>query len=400
MPQSSPTATPSGDQTTAEPGAAAGVFSAQSLRGAIDRGWISSRDGGLHEPGRIQPASLDLRLGDVAWRLRCSFLPDRNSTVEEKLRDLELEKIDLARGAFLERNRPYLIPLAEELRLPDHVRARTNPKSSTGRLDVFTRVITDRNSRFDEIRPGYGGRLYLEVVPRSFAIQVQQGLALNQLRLIAGDHALDDDAIRRADTELPLLYRDGEAVPASELPLSGGLFLSLDLTAREDRPVGFRAKRTSLQIDLSRIRHYDWQEYWEPVRPEKDGRVILEPEEFYLLLSREGVCIPPGLAAEMAAYDPTAGELRTHYAGFFDPGFGLHRNAPSQGSRAALEVRARDVPFMVEEGQPVCKLTFEGMDHVPDLLYGADLASNYQGQETMLSKHFSDQTAGVHPHRN
>ncbi len=256
-------------------------------------------------------------------------------------------------------------------------------------------MITDRNSRFDEIRPGYRGRMYLEVVPRSFAIQVQQGLSLNQLRLITGEHALDDAAIRRADTETPLLYRDGEPVPASEMPLSGGLFLSLDLTANEDRPVGFRAKRTSQQIDLSKIRHYDWQEYWEPVRPEKDGRVILEPEEFYLLLSREGVCIPPDLAAEMAAYAPTAGELRTHYAGFFDPGFGLHPGATSQGSRAALEVRARDVPFMVENDQPVCKLTFERMDHRPDLLYGEELASNYQGQETMLSKHFTGQTAGA-----
>lgn len=381
-----------------EPGSSPGVFSAQSLSGAIDRGWISSGHG-AGSAGSIQPASLDLRLGDVAWRLRCSFLPDRDSTVEEKLQDLALEKIDLAQGAFLERNRPYLIPLAEELELPGHVRARTNPKSSTGRLDVFTRVITDRNSRFDEIRPGYRGRMYLEVVPRSFAIQVQQGLSLNQLRLITGEHALDDAAIRRADTETPLLYRDGEPVPASEMPLSGGLFLSLDLTANEDRPVGFRAKRTSQQIDLSKIRHYDWQEYWEPVRPEKDGRVILEPEEFYLLLSREGVCIPPDLAAEMAAYDPTAGELRTHYAGFFDPGFGLHPGATSQGSRAALEVRARDVPFMVENDQPVCKLTFERMDHRPDLLYGEELASNYQGQETMLSKHFTGQTAGVQPIR-
>ncbi len=379
----------------AEPGARPGVFSAQSLRRAIDLDWITSGLS-LREPGRIQPASLDLRLGEVAWRLRCSFLPDRSSTVEEKLQDLALEEVDLVRGAFLERNRPYLIPLAEELALPEHVRARTNPKSSTGRLDVFTRVITDRNNRFDEIHAGYHGRMYLEVVPRSFAIQVQRGIALNQLRLIAGDHVLGDDDLRNADPELPLLYRDGAPVPAAELPLSNGLFLSLDLRASADRPVGFRAKRTSLQIDVSEIRRYDWRDYWEPVRPEKDGRVILEPEEFYLLLSREGVCIPPTLAAEMAAYDPTAGELRTHYAGFFDPGFGFE----SGGSRAALEVRARDVPFMVEDGQPVCKLTFEGMDARPDLLYGEDLASNYQGQETMLSKHFTDQTAGVHPLRN
>lgn len=387
------------EQAAAVPGSAPGVFAAQSLRRAIELDWIRSGLS-LREPGRIQPASLDLRLGEVAWRLRCSFLPDRGSTVEDKLADLALEQIDLVRGAFLERNRPYLIPLAEELALPEHVRARTNPKSSTGRLDVFTRVITDRNNRFDEIHAGYRGRMYLEVVPRSFAIQVQRGVALNQLRLIAGDPALDDAGLRCIDPDLPLLYRDAEAIPTPELPLAGGLFLSLDLRASDERPVGFRAKRTSLQIDVSEIRRYDWRDYWEPVRPEKDGRVILEPEEFYLLLSREGVCIPPGLAAEMAAYDPTAGELRTHYAGFFDPGFGVDPAGRAHGSRAALEVRARDVPFMVEDGQPVCKLTFEAMDERPDLLYGADLASNYQGQETMLSKHFSDQTAAAGFDRN
>lgn len=372
-----------------------GVFSAQSLRAAIDRGWIVGPD--TSDPGRIQPASLDLTLGKVAWRLRCSFLPDRESTVEEKLDELALEEIDLTHGGFLERNRPYLIPLDEELALPPEVRARTNPKSSTGRLDVFTRVITDRNNRFDEIQAGYTGRMYLEVVPRSFAIQVQPGLAMNQLRLIAGDPALNDEAVRGFDAEFPLLYQGGVAVPADELPLSNGLFLSLDLRRSEDRPVGFRAKRTSLQVDMGQIRRYDWKDYWEPVRPEKDGRVILEPEEFYLLLSSEGVCIPPGLAAEMAAYDPTAGELRTHYAGFFDPGFGVGSQGDAQGSRAALEVRVRDVPFMVEDGQPVCKLTYEAMDLTPDRLYGRDLSSNYQGQMTMLSKHFTDQTASDRP---
>ncbi len=393
MPMTSEIATATGDRAATEPGAAAGVFSSQSLRRAVELGWIQGPD--PEEPGRIQPASLDLRLGDVAWRLRCSFLPDRNSTVEEKLGELALEEVDLTRGGFLERNRPYLIPLAEELALPEHVRARTNPKSSTGRLDVFTRVITDRNNRFDEIQPGYRGRMYLEVVPRSYAIQVQPGLAMNQLRLIAGNPALTDDEVRSFDPGFPLLYQAGVPVPAADLPLSNGLFLSLDLSANEDRPIGFRAKRTSLQVDLGQIRRYDWKDFWEPVRPEKDGRVILEPEEFYLLLSREGVCIPPGLAAEMAAYDPTAGELRTHYAGFFDPGFGLDASGESRGSRAALEVRVRDVPFMVEDRQPVCKLTYEAMDLTPDRLYGQDLSSNYQGQLTMLSKHFTDQTAGV-----
>jgi dCTP deaminase len=383
------------DQGRTVPGEAPGVFSSQSLREAIETGWIDS-DFNLRGTERLQAASLDLTLGPQAWRLRCSFLPDGASTVEAKLHDLAFDPIDLRDGALLERNRPYLIPLAERLRLPGHVRGRTNPKSSTGRLDVFTRVITDQNNRFDEIRPGYEGSLYLEVVPRSFAIRVKSGLALNQLRLIAGDPALRDDDLRTGpDNEFPLLLVDGAPVTRDELPLANGLFLSLDLRYHEQRPIGFRAKSTSRPVDMSRLRHYDWHEYWEPVMPEPAGRFVLEPEQFYLLLSREGVCIPPTLAAEMAAYDPTAGELRTHYAGFFDPGFGYDPAGARQGSRAALEVRAHDVPFMVEDGQPVCKLTFERLDRVPDSLYGEGSTSHYQGQETMLSKHFADQTAGV-----
>jgi dCTP deaminase len=380
----------------ADPAAVApGVFSAQSLRQAIDAGWIDS-DFNLRNTERLQAASLDLTLGAQAWRLRCSFLPDGESDVETKLEDLAFDPLDLRDGALLERNRPYLIPLAERLRLPDHVRGRTNPKSSTGRLDVFTRVITHRNNRFDEIKAGYEGPLYLEVVPRSFAIRVRTGLALNQLRLVAGDSSLRDPDLRNVpDDEFPLLYVDGAPVRREELPLSNGLFLSLDLRYHEQRPVGFRAKATSRPVDMSLLRHYDWREYWEPVVPERAGRFVLEPEQFYLLLSREGVSIPPTLAAEMAAYDPTAGELRTHYAGFFDPGFGHDAAGTRHGSRAALEVRAHDVPFMVEDGQPVCKLTFERLDRAPDSVYGEGLTSHYQGQETMLSKHFADQTAGL-----
>ena len=265
---------------------------------------------------------------------------------------------------MLERDRPYLVPLIEELALPDDVRAKANPKSSTGRLDVFTRVLTDRHHRFDEIRPGYRGRLYLEVVPRSFAIQVQTGLSLNQLRLARGDVRLSDAEIRELQAEFPLLYLDSHALRESELALAEGLFLSVDLSGPSDRIVGYRAKKNSLPIDLSRIRAYRWTDYWDPVYPEPGGRIVLEPEIFYLLLSAEGVCIPPQIAAEMMAYDPTAGELRTHYAGFFDPGFGYDPAGGRHGSRAALEVRARDVSFMVEHRQPVCKLA-PGADQRP-----------------------------------
>ena len=366
-----------------------GVFPSQELNRAIEAEWISSGDYRIR-PEAVQPASIDLRLGDFAWALRCSFLPDVDSTVEEKTEGLAFQKVDLRDGAVLERDRPYLVPLIEELALPEDVRAKANPKSSTGRLDVFTRVITDRHHRFDDIRAGYRGKLYLEVVPRSFAIQVKTGLSLNQLRISRGDVRLDDAEILNLQDSSPLLYVDSEAVPRSDLGLSDGLFLSLDLSGPADRTVGYRAKKNSLPVDLSKIRAYRWTDYWDPVFPESGGRVVLEPEIFYLLLSAEGVCIPPQIAAEMMAYDPTAGELRTHYAGFFDPGFGYDPAGGRHGSRAALEVRARDVSFMVEHRQPVCKLALESTSAPAERLYGEDLGSNYQGQVTMLSKHFEE----------
>jgi dCTP deaminase len=371
-------------------GAMPGVLPSQALSEAIEAEWISSGDYRIR-PEAIQPASIDLRLGDFAWALRCSFLPDVDSTVEEKIEGLAFQRVDLRDGAVLERDRPYLVPLIEELALPEDVRAKANPKSSTGRLDVFTRVLTDRHHRFDEIRPGYRGKLYLEVVPRSFAIQVKTGLSLNQLRMARGDVRLGDEEIRRMQAEVPLLYLGSEALEESELALADGLFLSVDLSGPGDRIVGYRAKKNSLPIDLSRIRAYRWTDFWDPVFPEEGERIVLEPEIFYLLLSAEGVCIPPGIAAEMMAYDPTAGELRTHYAGFFDPGFGYDREGKRHGSRAALEVRARDVSFMVEHRQPVCKLALERTSAPAERLYGADLGSNYQGQVTMLSKHFEEQ---------
>jgi dCTP deaminase len=370
------------------------VLPSQQLREAVTSGWVSAGDWRIPMES-IQPASLDLRLGDFAWALRCSFLPDSNSTVEEKIEDLAFQKIDLRDGATLERDRPYLVPLIEELHLPLNIRAKTNPKSSTGRLDVFTRVITDRNHRFDEITAGYHGKLYLEVVPRSFAIHVQTGLSLNQVRLISGEARLSDEQLETVHEEFPLLYLDSHPLRASELSLADGLFLSLDISGPPENIVGYRAKKNSLPVDLGRTGALKWQDYWDPVHPEKGDRIVLEPEVFYLLLSAEGVSIPPPYAAEMLAYDPTAGELRTHYAGFFDPGFGYSQRKKRHGSRAALEVRARDVPFMVEHRQPLCKLAFERMAADPDVLYGQDLGSNYQGQQTMLGKHFVEQTAGI-----
>lgn len=373
------------------------VLASQEIEEAIAQEWLTAGQFRIL-PDAVQPASVDLRLGPLAYALRCSFLPDRGSTVQDKIDDLSFDTVDLGRGgAVLERDRPYLIPLKEELRLPAGLRAKANPKSSTGRLDVFTRVITDRNHRFDEIQDGYTGKLYLEVVSRSFAIRVEEGLTLNQLRLVRGDARLDDQGLRELHEEFPLLYADGHAMPSSELSISDGVFLSVDLSSGSGpkrRVVGYRAKRNSLPIDLS-SRGNEWTEYWDPVYAEPGSRIVLEPEVFYLLLSAEHVCIPPEYAAEMMAYDPTAGELRTHYAGFFDPGFGWNARTGNHGSRAALEVRARDVPFMVEHRQPICKLAFERLGATPTILYGTDIGSNYQGQETMLSKHFTAQTAGT-----
>jgi dCTP deaminase len=366
-----------------------GVLPAQMISEAIKSRWIYSECGEIPDES-IQPASLDLRLGDVAYRLRCSFLPD-NEPVEEKLKRYQMGKIDLAgEGGILEQNRPYLVPLEERLELPDGVRAKANPKSSTGRLDVFTRVITDNSFMFDEIPNGYRGRLYLEIVPRTFTIQVKPGLALNQLRLMVGQSSLTDSEIGELHAETPLLFRNGARLGSHEVAISNGLFLGLNLgRPKGGETVGFRAKENSSLIDLSKTNHYSTHAFWEEVESEPGARIVLHPEKFYLLLSQDSVRIPPEYAAEMTAYDPTSGELRTHYAGFFDPGFGHDPDVQAfKGSKAALEVRAHDVPFAVEHGQNICKLSFERMLEPPERLYGQTLASNYQGQEIALSKHF------------
>ncbi|MEW6153791.1 MAG: 2'-deoxycytidine 5'-triphosphate deaminase [Actinomycetota bacterium] len=364
-----------------------GVLPDLHIRKAIEAGQIGAGPYRIAD-GSVQPASLDLTLGPRAYRLRCSFLPDAK-TVDEKLAEHSMGEFDLRDGAILERNRPYLIPLREAVDLPAHVRAKANPKSSTGRLDIFTRVITDRSYRFDEVSAGYRGGLWLEVVSRSFTVRVREGLSLNQLRLVVGEPRVTDDDIRSIHASEPLLFLDDQPVPVEDVAVAGGLFMSLDLRKDAGRVVGFRAKKNSQLLDLSAVERYDPELFWEPVVPERSDRLILEPEEFYLLLSAEQVAVPPGYAAEMTAYDPTSGELRTHYAGFFDPGFGYDRAGLLKGSRATLEVRAHDVPFMVEHRQPVCKLSFDRMAEPPHTLYGADIGSHYQSQRVTLSKHFT-----------
>ena len=370
--------------------AAGGILPTRWLREAANDDVIYSKRFKIPETS-FQPASLDLRLGEKAHRLRCSFLPDASSVLD-KLPALAMEEIDLRDGAILERNRPYLIPLVEELRLPDGIRAKTNPKSSTGRLDIFTRVITDESHRFDEVRNGYNGQLFLEVVSRSFTIKVQSELSLNQLRLVKGEPGCEPGELLRAHRANSILLsqageRDELLSPGTDNTIALSANLSADRTG-----VGYRAKKNSSLLDLSRESHYDPGDYWEPVYADQTHRLILEPEEFYLLTSAESVSIPPEYAAEMTAYDPSSGELRTHYAGFFDPGFGFSEHGGTSGVQSVLEVRAHDVPFMIEHGQNICTLTFEKMLQAPDKLYGAEIGSSYQGQGLVLSKHFLPST--------
>ena len=364
-----------------------GVFAIQHLRRAIDDGVIAA-DVDV-PPANLQPASLDLRLGAEALRLRCSFLPNTYSVAERARELADGDPIDLTgEGALLESGRPYLIRLQERLALPEDVRARANPKSSTGRADVFTRVITDKSHTFDDIRPGYRGDLWLEVVPLSFGVRVRQGLTLNQLRLSAGWTRLSDDEVAGMHREVPLLYRGGGVVNDKHFAVSNGLFLGLNLKGDRSGFVGYRARTTAPSLDLRQVGEADVDVYWERVNTEPGDQIVLEPRRFYLLMSDEAVAIPSDCAAEMTAYDPTSGELRTHYAGFFDPGFGYGRKGEIKGSTAALEVRAHDVAFLIEHRQRVCKLTFERMLDEPDTVYGEGLSSNYQQQTSTLGKHF------------
>ena len=372
-----------------------GVLANQHLTAAIADGVIDAGNFTIPKDN-VQPASLDLRLGEVAYRVRCSFLP-AGETVEHRVKEFLVDELDLHRdGVVLETNRPYLIPLKERLTLPPNVRAKANPKSSTGRADVFTRVITDGGDRFDEIASGYHGGLYLEVVPLSFPIRVREDLTLNQLRLLVGRADLTDDELRDHHATEPLLFRDDRPVRPEQLPLSNGLFLGLNLRGDENGRVGYRARDSAPLLDLTSTERRDPEPYWEHVRREDGDRVVLTPKHFYLLMSNEAVTVPPSLAGEMTAYDPTSGELRTHYAGFFDPGFGFDPTGRFTGSTAALEVRAHDVPFMVEHGQRVCKLTFERMLEAPTQLYGQGIGSNYQRQVDTLGKHFRRATEESH----
>jgi dCTP deaminase len=341
---------------------------------------------------QYQPASLDLRLGEKVHRVQCSFLPGQE-TVEKKLSSYTIHSRRLTEdeGLVLEPGAVYIIPLMEALALPRGTRGRANPRSTTGRLDLFTRVITDHGERFDEIPEGYQGPLYLEVLSRSFPVRVVRGLALCQVRFIRGVcRCTDSEVLSLYAGDGPLLYEGDEPIGVGEVMLREGLFLRVDLggIARTNW-VGYKARRNSGLIDLARLNCYQILDFWEPVFRDRNGRVILERGEFYLLTSKEKVRIPPSHAAEMVAYEQTSGELRTHYAGFFDPGFGYGPGGEVKGTVAVLEVRALDAPFMVEDGQRFCRLQLEKMAGTPDVVYGArEVRSSYQFQGLTPSKHF------------
>jgi len=356
--------------------AAPGVLPSQSIEAMIARGSLSGSP--AITPEQVQPASLDLRLGTVAYRVRASFLPGAGAAVEERLNEFEMHRVDLREGAVLEKGCVYLVPLMERLALPEGIQAVANAKSSTGRLDLLTRLVTDRGVEFDRVAPGYEGPLYAEICPRSFSVLVRPGMRLNQLRFRRGHAVLDDGALRALHAEVPLV--DGEAL------ISDGLGFSVDLTAGKDGLVGYRAKPHTGIIDLDRIGHYEPAEFWERLET-REERIILDPGAFYILVSREAVTIPPMYAAEMAPYLALVGEFRVHYAGFFDPGFG-HAEAGGAGSRGVLEVRCHEAPFVLEHGQVVGRLVYEHMAERPARLYGQEIASNYQGQGLKLSKHF------------
>ena len=363
-----------GDMTEEIP---VGILPAQVIEKMVEAGAIETAR--RLDPDQIQPASLDLRLGDVAYRVRASFLPGPQADVGARLEKLKLHEISLSTGAVLETGCVYIVPLMESLKLPGDVSAAANPKSSTGRLDIFTRIITDRAREFDKVPAGYVGPLYVEVSPRTFPILVRSGSRLSQMRFRTGDATLDDKALIALHRKETLV----DGVPH----VDHGLTVTIDLGGTDEGIIGYRAKRHTSVIDVDKRGLYDPVEFWEPIPRHWSSELILDPDQFYILVSREAVHVPPDYAAEMVPFDPLVGEFRVHYAGFFDPGFG-HSEAGGTGSRAVLEVRSHEVPFILEHGQTVGRLVYEPVTERPQKLYGTDMASNYQAQGLKLSKHF------------
>jgi dCTP deaminase len=362
-----------------------GILPSQDISHLIARGNISATP--AINPDHIQPASLDLRLGDMAHRVRASFLPGPHSTVEAKIKDLRMARVDLTGAPVLEKDCVYIIPLVEELNLPENISGKANPKSTTGRLDIFTRLITDYGTEFDRVPPGYKGKLYAEVVSRTFTVAIRAGMRLSQLRFVQGNPVSGDRTIRELNQEEPLVYMDEEDSPG-KARLHRGLRITINLEAAEaGEIIAYKAKRYAPAIELDRIDYYSTEEFWEVRHQNSSKNLILEPGDFYILASRERVRVPPDFAAEMVPFDPSDGEFRIHYAGFFDPGFG-YGSSDIKGTRAVLEVRAHEVPFLMEHGQLVGRLNYMPLLSRPDKIYGTNIGSSYQHQALTLSKQF------------
>jgi dCTP deaminase len=368
----------------------AGVLPRQDIRKLVQRNMIRSISGVIEET-QYQPASLDLRLGHKAYRVRASFLPGPGKSVEQALGDLAQDEVSLEEGAILEKNCVYVVELMESLEeLPTTISAFANPKSSTGRLDVFTRLIADKAEVFDTVAGGYSGKLYAEISPSSFSIKVRKGSRLNQLRFRRRGSAQDEaSGFRVSDRELRAIHEHTALVDGSATIRNGLVFRIHLAGAHDGEVIGFQAQRFTDVIDIDKVGGYAIDDFWTPLYTKGRKRLILDPHQFYILASKERLHIPATLAAEMAPIDPTMGEFRVHYAGFFDPGFGIGADG-APGSRGVLEVRSHEVPFVLEDGQVVGRLAFERMASVPDALYGQIGTSNYQGQALKLSKHFRD----------
>lgn len=356
-----------------------GLLPSQEIRALIGAREIRAVQE-IHED-QIQPASLDLRLASEAWRVRSSFLPGPGASVEGRLAAFGMHRIDLKQPAVLEKGCVYVVPLVESLALRSRTSGIANPKSSIGRLDVFTRLITDYSAVFDQVAPGYKGPMFAEISPRTFSVVVREGTSVSQLRLRRGSPPVTDTAIRRLHETIRLVDAG-----KGQADIDEGIAVTVDLRASGGRPVGWRARRHTDLIDLGRIDHYDPHEFWEPIHPDGRGSVVLNPGDFYILASKEAVTVPPDHAAEMRPYDTRVGEFRVHYAGFFDPGFGFA--TAGEGSRAVLEIRSFEVPFALRDGQLVGRLVYERLTAQPDKLYGAGIGSSYQRQGLQLAKQF------------
>jgi len=382
-----------------------GILPSQEIRELIGNGKI--RSSVEISDDQIQPASMDLRLGNVAYRVQASFLPGRSSALSTKIAELKIAEYDLSRPTLLETNAVYVVPLIESLSLPRDIGGKANPKSTTGRLDIFTRLITDGGLEFEHVLKGYSGDLYVEIVPRTFPIVVAAGTKLNQLRFIRGNPPSTDGILAQLAEREHLVYYDNGDGPAEAVIERGlkkgvadqggdqqaiidrGLRTTTDLEGSESSSiVAYKAKRHCPPVDLSKVRAYDAADFWIPIHSPNSKRVVLDPGDFYLMASKERFSVPPSYAAEMEPFDQSIGDFSVHYAGFFDPGFGYGASGDIKGTKAVLEVRAHEVPILLEDRQIVGRLIYHRMADSPEKLYGQSIGSSYQSQGLALSKQF------------